>query len=102
LPETFTAEAVVESLGLGPVRWPDPITPIEELIAQLVMASPRAGRRIAASVRVLLAHNHGGLDQLISDLDFLAIQWGQHDDGEVCAALLLISDRLIEWRNNHA
>jgi hypothetical protein len=83
--------------GLPPIRWPDPITPAEEMLAAVVIASPEAGERIVVAMHVLL-HRAVNLDQLVGELDREAIRFGQSGDGETCAALLDICDRIREWR----
>jgi hypothetical protein len=99
MPELVEVAAAVEELLDGrAVRWPDGIAPSDEVVAQVMLASPRTARRIRETVRTLV-ERAAGLDQLVDELDVLAIRFGQDDDGETAAALLSIGDALREWRD---
>jgi hypothetical protein len=92
------AAAVAGLLDGRAVRWPDGIAPADEVVAQIVLASPTAARRIRETVAALV-ERAGGLEQLVTDLDVVAIRFGQDGDGETCAALLSIGDAIREWRD---
>jgi hypothetical protein len=91
-------QEVVEELlsGLPPIRWPDTCTPADEIVAQVLLASPQSSRRIRLAVHMLVTRA-ASIDQLVSELDVLAIRFGQDGDGETCAALLDVCDRIREW-----
>jgi hypothetical protein len=92
------AFAIEELLAGNIVRWPDaPALPVDEVIAQILLASPSSGRRILETVHVLVERAEG-LEQLVTELDAVAIRFGMDADGETAAALLDVSDRIREWR----
>jgi hypothetical protein len=92
------AAVVEELLDERAVRWPDGIAPSDEMVAQVMLASPRTARRIRETLRTLIGRAEG-LDQLVDELDVLAIRFGQDDDGETAAALLSIGDAIRDWRD---
>ena len=49
-------QALIESLALPAIRWPDPPDIEAELMAAMLLASPSVARRIAASVAELVNH----------------------------------------------
>jgi len=46
----------------------------------------------------VLLEQADGLGEFLDRLDAVAIRFGMDSDGETCAALLDIGDRLREWR----
>jgi hypothetical protein len=91
------AVAVEELLAGSAVRWPDPPDVHAELVAVLLLASPETAARVVATLQVLLEQAEG-LGEFLDHVDAVAIRFGQDGDGETCAALLDIGDRLREWR----
>jgi hypothetical protein len=91
--------AGVEALFAGQaIRWPDPPDVHAELVAILLTASPPTVERVVGTLRILV-DGADTLTQLVDALDVIAIRFGQDGDGETCAALLDVSDRLREWRD---
>ena len=91
------ALAVEELLAGQAVRWPDPPDIHAELLAVLLLASPETTQRVVVTLQVLL-EQADGLGEFLVRLDAVAIRFGMVSDGETCAALLDIGDRLREWR----
>jgi hypothetical protein len=98
--------AVLEDLALAIeqlldgtiVRWPDTTSPVDEIVAQVLLAPEPSRRRILETVRVL-TDRADGLEQLVTELDGMAIRFGMDGDGGTCAALLDVSDSIREWRD---
>jgi hypothetical protein len=85
-----------------PVQWPDggPDGPLELLGAVLVMASPKTGRRVLETLRIVLEGlpDDAGLMDFCRRLDQLAVKFGQDGDGETCAVLLDYSQDVAGWQ----
>jgi hypothetical protein len=79
--------------GRHPVRWHDPISAEDELMAQLLCASPRSAMRVLAAFRLAIGRARS-IPQLVAELDELAVWLGGHGDGEACAALLNVCDAI--------
>jgi hypothetical protein len=87
------AAAVEQLFADQAVRWPDPPDIGAELVATLLLASPRTAARVRRTLRVLV-ERADTLTELVDGLDAAAIcRYGQAGDGETAAALLDISDQ---------
>jgi hypothetical protein len=99
---------IVELQGLQdplagvPVRWGDggPSDPVELLGASLVTASPRTGRRVLETLRVILdgLPDDAGLTDFCRRLDELAVMFGADGDAETAALLLDYSADVAGWQ----
>jgi hypothetical protein len=89
--------AAIEPIFAGLiVAWPYDVSPVDEIVWQAMLASPRARRRVVETVR-LLVERAEHLTEFVTDLDRLALRFGLDDDAETCAALLAIGDVVRDW-----
>ena len=93
------AVAVEGLLGGRAVRWSPRPDLSSELVAAVLLASPSVAERVVATLQVL-SERAVTLTELVDGLDVVAVRFGQDGEGETCEALLDLSDRLREWRDD--
>jgi hypothetical protein len=85
-----------------PIRWGDggPDGPTELLGSLLVTASARTGQRVLDTLRIVLDSlpADAGVREFCERVDFLAVRFGQDDDGETAAVLLDYSQDVASWQ----
>lgn len=79
------------------ILWPDPPDLKSQLVASVLVLSPRASRLAVGALEVALAE--GSLDDAITRLYELGAQWGQRGEHEAAGGCWELADVIREWRN---